>query len=56
MVFGDFNVVRRAEERLHSVFCQKSAADFNHFIHETGLNDFNMGDSVSPIFVTTGQN
>ena len=40
---GDFNVVRSPEERLNSVFCPTSAADFNDFIHQAGIKEFRMG-------------
>ena len=40
---GDFNVVRRSDERFNSIFCARSARDFNHFIHENGLIDMRMG-------------
>nr|KAJ0189892.1 hypothetical protein LSAT_V11C800391550 [Lactuca sativa] len=43
LLFGDFNVVRRKEESFSSQFCEASARDFNQFIHEAGIQDFNMG-------------
>lgn len=43
LLFGDFNVVRRKEEIFNSQFCEVSARDFNRFIHEAGVQDFNMG-------------
>nr|KAJ0222743.1 hypothetical protein LSAT_V11C200067800 [Lactuca sativa] len=41
--FGDFNVVRKKDERLNSAFCKYSAADFNQFIIDAGLKEFKMG-------------
>lgn len=43
VVFGDFNDVRRPEERLNSTFCPRNATRFNNFIQMAGLQDFNMG-------------
>lgn len=43
VIFGDFNVVRRQEERLNSQFCPASASSFNDFILAADLRDFNMG-------------
>lgn len=43
IMFGDFNEVRRSEERMNSIFGQRSAAKFNNFIQMAGLHDFNMG-------------
>ncbi|KAI3751226.1 hypothetical protein L2E82_22274 [Cichorium intybus] len=43
VMFGDFNVVRRSEERFNSLFCPESASAFNRFIFEADLHDFNMG-------------
>lgn len=40
---GDFNVVRRFDERFNSLFCSRSARDFNLFIHQVGLTDLKMG-------------
>ena len=42
---GDFNTVRRRDERSNSVFCPNSAASFNLFISQAGLHDYNMGGS-----------
>lgn len=41
--FGDFNAVRSMDERLGSVFCHRTAARFNNFIHESGLIELNLG-------------
>ncbi|KAI3497002.1 hypothetical protein L1887_39382 [Cichorium endivia] len=41
--FGDFNCVRRANERMNSIFCPYSAAAFNKFIGEASLLEHNMG-------------
>ena len=43
VVFGDFNVVRKKEERFNSHFSHYTAAFFNNFIHDSGLIDLNMG-------------
>ncbi|PWA59349.1 cytochrome P450 [Artemisia annua] len=43
IVMGDFNEVRSADERLGTVFCQRSASIFNEFISSTGLFDLPMG-------------
>ncbi|KAI3506473.1 hypothetical protein L1887_28832 [Cichorium endivia] len=43
IVFGDFNVVRREDERYNSHFCRYSARDFNQFIFNSGLCDLKMG-------------
>lgn len=40
---GDFNVVRRPEERFNSSFCRRTSRDFNEFIREVGLIDPKMG-------------
>lgn len=40
---GDFNVVRAPCERLNSSFCQYTTNDFNRFISNTGLHEFNAG-------------
>lgn len=40
--FGDFNIVRRAEERFNSVFCPKIAKAFNSFISGSGLLHLNI--------------
>lgn len=43
ILFGDFNVVRRPEERINSIFCQSSAKYFNNFIEHAGLYEPKMG-------------
>lgn len=43
IVMGDFNAVRRKEERFNSLFCAKTARDFNNFIHGAGLIDMKIG-------------
>ncbi|XP_023741470.1 uncharacterized protein LOC111889557 [Lactuca sativa] len=43
ILFGDFNVVRRSDERFNSQFCPSSASTFNGFIHEATLFGFSMG-------------
>lgn len=50
ILLGDFNVVRRSDERFNSIFCARSARDFNHFIHENGLIYMRMGDIDLHIF------
>ncbi|KAL7608841.1 uncharacterized protein LOC111895805 [Lactuca sativa] len=51
---GDFNVVRRSEERINSIFCMRSANDFNHFICLSKLNDLKMGGQRFTYFQTRG--
>nr|KAJ0222973.1 hypothetical protein LSAT_V11C200055230 [Lactuca sativa] len=41
--FGDFNAVRRSDERFNSAFCKYTAADFNQFIANAGLKELKMG-------------
>ncbi|XP_023763810.1 uncharacterized protein LOC111912319 [Lactuca sativa] len=45
ILFGDFNTVRRREERLNSHFCASSAFYFNKFISDAGLHDIRLGGS-----------
>lgn len=40
--FGDFNAVRRSDERFNSAFCKYTAADFNQFIANAGLKELKM--------------
>ncbi|KAL4589627.1 hypothetical protein LXL04_002535 [Taraxacum kok-saghyz] len=54
VVFGDFNAVRRPEERLNSVFCPRTAADFNRFILNSGLVDLNLGGRKFTYFCEDG--
>lgn len=54
VMFGDFNAVRRPEERLNSHFCPKSAFEFNEFIQRSGLIDFNMGGHKFTYFCQAG--
>lgn len=42
-MFSDFNAVRRFEERVNSTYCPAIADEFNSFIHNVELHDFNMG-------------
>ncbi|PWA50793.1 RNA-directed DNA polymerase, eukaryota, Reverse transcriptase zinc-binding domain protein [Artemisia annua] len=42
IVFGDFNAVRSPEERKNSVFDPSCARDFNDFIDEAGLREYNL--------------
>ncbi|XP_023740177.1 uncharacterized protein LOC111888270 [Lactuca sativa] len=42
LLFGDFNAVRQKEERFNSQFCPYIASNFNKFIHDAGVIDFNM--------------
>ncbi|KAL7587442.1 hypothetical protein Lser_V15G40495 [Lactuca serriola] len=42
---GDFNAVRFEHERFNYVFCKATAIDFNRFITEADLHEFNMGGS-----------
>lgn len=39
VLFGDFNVVRDASERMGTNFCSQSAADINDFLFQMGLVD-----------------
>lgn len=43
LILGDFNAVRRAEERFNSNLCARTAMGFNRFIHDGGLHDLKMG-------------
>lgn len=43
VLFGDFNAVRRMDERFNSIFCPASASAFNKFILDAELRDFSMG-------------
>ena len=43
VLFGDYNAVRRPDERMNSVFCPNTAKHFNKFITGAGLLDLNMG-------------
>lgn len=43
ILLGDFNAVRRDEERFNSNLCARSAMVFNRFIHDGGLHDLKMG-------------
>lgn len=54
VLFGDFNVVRRQEERLNSHFCPASASDFNNFIQAAALKDFSMGGHKYTYFCQDG--
>ncbi|KAJ0539673.1 putative RNA-directed DNA polymerase [Helianthus annuus] len=45
VLLGDFNVVRRAEERKNSRFKARCARDFNQFIHDADLCDFDLKGS-----------
>ena len=40
---GDYNTVRRPDERANSYFCPVSASSFNTFIRDAELSDFSMG-------------
>lgn len=40
---GDFNDVRRKEDRLSEFYCESSTAKFNEFIRNADLAEFNMG-------------
>lgn len=39
---GNFNAVRFTHERFNSIFCKSTAVDFNKFIMDEGLHEFNM--------------
>ncbi|KAL4561065.1 hypothetical protein LXL04_033227 [Taraxacum kok-saghyz] len=54
ILFGDFNAVRRPEERLNSVFCPRIAYAFNKFIGDAGLLDLNMGGRRFTYFSDVG--
>ncbi|KAL4592668.1 hypothetical protein LXL04_005671 [Taraxacum kok-saghyz] len=51
ILFGDFNAVRRPEERINSAYI---AADFNKFIVDNGLLDLNMGGRRFTYFSDVG--
>lgn len=40
---GDFNVVRRPDERINSIFCKSSVESFNSVIDRANLHDLKMG-------------
>lgn len=42
IVFGDFNAVRDREERKNSQFDPTCAGDFNEFIEDAGLREYNL--------------
>lgn len=42
-MFGDFNVVRKPEERKGCTFYQGKAADYNNFIEQLNLQEIVMG-------------
>jgi len=54
VIFGDFNGVRRSDERLNSTFCPRIAYDFNKFISEAGLIDLNMAGRRFTFFCEFG--
>ncbi|XP_022004225.1 uncharacterized protein LOC110901743 [Helianthus annuus] len=39
---GDFNAVRKRDERRNSIFNNKCASNFNNFISENGLREYDM--------------
>ncbi|XP_071713477.1 uncharacterized protein [Rutidosis leptorrhynchoides] len=43
IIFGDFNEVRKASERMNCVFNQQWATNFNNFINNFGLIDIPLG-------------
>jgi len=47
---GDFNAVRRPDERINSRFCPMIANEFNKFIWENELTDLQMGSINSRSF------
>jgi len=51
---GDFNVVRRRDERLNSHFCASSALAFNRFIQTADLHDLKMGGYKFTFFQQVG--
>ncbi|PWA52254.1 RNA-directed DNA polymerase, eukaryota [Artemisia annua] len=42
IIFGDFNAVREPDERKNSVFDPGCARDFNDFVEEAGLREFDL--------------
>ncbi|KAL4583319.1 hypothetical protein LXL04_007889 [Taraxacum kok-saghyz] len=54
IIFGDFNAVRRPEERLNLLFCPRIATAFNNFIANSGLLDLNMGGRKFTYFCEAG--
>lgn len=54
VVFGDFNAVRRPDERFNSRYCSRTAMSFNRFIRDADLHEFNMGGHKFTFFCSTG--
>ena len=54
ILMGDFNVVRRPEERINSVCCPISASVFNQFIYRGEFIDLKMGGQRFTFFKTQG--
>lgn len=54
VLFGDFNAVRRPNERFNSKICPIVAATFNKFIADAGLLDLNMGGKRFTYFCDDG--
>ncbi|XP_071689276.1 uncharacterized protein [Rutidosis leptorrhynchoides] len=48
IIFGDFNEVRKASERMNCEFNQQWATNFNNFINNFGLIDIPLGGKNSP--------
>lgn len=43
ILFGDFNTDRYPHERMNLAFCTSSTTDFNRFIDDGHLTEYNMG-------------
>lgn len=43
IMMGDFNTVRRFEERFNSIFCPRTTREFKKFILDAGFIDLKMG-------------
>ncbi|XP_023768544.1 uncharacterized protein LOC111917117 [Lactuca sativa] len=54
ILMGDFNAVRKRDERLNSIFCPYTAQDFNIFITGEGLFDLKMGGFEYTYFQQAG--
>lgn len=43
-IFCAFNIVRKQDEKINSLFCPSTAFAFNNLIHDSRLFDMKMGD------------
>lgn len=54
IILGDFNDLRRPEERINSIFYKSSADSFNRFIQRVELHNLRMGGSRFTYFQQFG--